>query len=158
MKKSIALILSVYLLLLFTACSEKQPAEEETITPPLQLSTLLTADEVTEATGIAVTQPQQFTDGSAGYFSDDQTEVAYVAAKEATVAEFDDMVTAFSSAGELTDAPNLGEKAVWCEGLVDLLVYANGWALDIRVEYATDRPNDSLLAARQLAALLIEKI
>jgi len=73
-------------------------------------------------------------------------------------AVFDAMLEGFSAAGTLTDAPNLGEKAVWCEEQLNLLVYAEGVTLDIRVEYATARPNDSLLAARHLAALLIGKM
>ncbi len=158
MKKLFALLACISILACFSACAEKEPPEEELIEPPLQLTTLLTAGEVQQATGIMVGEPQQFNDGSAGYFSNDQLQVVYVAAMETDAVGFDEMVTAFSAAGELIDAPNLGEKAVWCESMVDLLVYANGWALDIRVEYTPTDANDSLLAARQLAALLIEKI
>lgn len=159
MKKRIFLILFCCLLLLLAACGEKEPAkEDEVIEPPLQMSTLLTAAQVQEATGIAVVEPQQFTDGSVGYFSADQREVAYIAGMEMTAAAFEDMVTTMSAGFDVIDAPNLGEKAVWCESQLGLYAYADGWAWDIHVEYDPVDANDSLLAARQLAALLMEAI
>ena len=57
-----------------------------------------------------------------------------------------------------TVAPNLSERAVWFSDALDLLVFTGTYALDVRVEYATPRPDDSLLAARQLAALLCEQL
>jgi len=160
MKKVWILLLAVLLVGVCLCGCNETPNTDDDLPPDtsVAIAPLLTADEIYEASAIRVGDPQEFEAGAVGYFSEDNTAAVYVAAQETTKEQFDAMLEGFSAAGTLTDAPNLGEKAVWCEEQLNLLVYAEGVTLDIRVEYATARPNDSLLAARHLAALLIGKM
>ena len=119
---------------------------------------LLTADDVYKASGIKVGEPIDSAEGAVAYFSEDSLSCVYVAAQKSNKEAFDAMCANLATAGTLTDAPNLGDAAVWCEEQVSLLVYVNGVTVDVNVAYADPNPNDSLLAARQIAALLIEKM
>lgn len=158
MKKILSILLCGCLLLGFAACGESPAVDEEEEATVLQVSAFLSKEDVRSATGIAVGDPDDSMDGSVGYFSADTTDAVYVAVQAVSTAEFEEMLSSLTSVYTLTDAPNLGEKAVWCEELVYLLVYANGMAYDVRVEYAQPHPNNSLLAARQIAALLLERV
>lgn len=161
MKRFIAFLLLCCLLLSLVACSKPQEEpiveEDEPIKEPFQTTTLLTSAEVQHATGIAVGEAQQAADGQAVYVSADQ-QIVYLDVQEMTATAFDEMLTTLSAEVDTTDAPNLGEKAVWCESLLNLYVYADGWGMEIRVEYAPTNADDSLLASRQLAVLLLEKL
>ena len=156
-------IFPVLLALLWTVgmagCGE-QPEETAVQPPPVYVpSAYLTTEQVEEAVGFAVREPEILTNGEVGYFSEDDSAVAYVTMQQLPLAEFDAMIANATAAGSvLEEAPHLGEKAFWCEEQLDLLAYAYGFALDVRVEYRADRPNDSLLAARHLAALIMEKL
>lgn len=156
MKKSI-LVFVILLLLLTVGCKAPMEEEELPVAPSIAFDTLLTIEQVKEATDVSVTQTQNFEDGSIGYFSEDSSESIYMSYTEMDLTAFDEMLQELALFGTLTDAPNLSEKAVWCEQTGNLLVYDDGRALDIRVQYATPHPNNSLLASRQLAALLLEK-
>ncbi len=160
MKKVWILFLAILLVCLSLCGCNAVPDTDDDLPPDtsVAIAPLLTTDEIYEACGLRVGEPQEFAEGAVGYFTEDNLSAVYVAAQETTKEQFDAMTEGFSAAGTLTDAPNLGEKAVWCEDQLNLLVYAAGVTLDIRVEYATSRPNDSLLAARHIAALLIEKM
>lgn len=160
MKKIWILLLAVLVMgVCFCGCNTTSDTDDDL--PPdtsVAIAPLLTADEIYEASAIRVGEPQEFAAGAVGYFSEDNMSAVYVAAQEMTKEQFDAMAESFSATGTLADAPNLGEQAVWCEEQLDLLVYASGVTLDIRVEYATARPDDSLLAARHIAAILIDKM
>ncbi len=132
---------------------------EETENPPVQVSGYLTVQEVRTAVGFSVEEPLEMADGSVAYTSVNDSSVVYFSSQKIAKTEFDSLIQTIKDAGGVsTDAPNLGEAAFWFESDVNLFVYAKGYAMDIRVEYATSRVNDSLLAARQLAAIFIEKI
>jgi hypothetical protein len=147
----------IVLLCVITGCGQ-QPEQSPT-EMVVQMSSYLLPDEVRTAVGFSVGEPLEIADGSVAYTSVDGGSIVYVSSKEMSRESFDSMMTEIAGNGsQYIDAPNLGEKAYWIEDEVNLLVYAKGVGVDVRVEYATHRPNDSLLAARQLAALYLEKI
>lgn len=161
MKRWIGILLLLCALLSFAACANtSQPIEdaEEEIKEPLNLSTLLTREQVEEATGIAVGEAEAVTDGSAAYFSADGAQAVYISSMEMSAEKFDEMRETLSASAAVIDAPNLAEKAFWYEEQYVLTVYENGRALEIRVEYAPANANTALLASRQLAVLLLEKM
>lgn len=156
--KKIIFCMIVCLLLCLTACST-QPIEEEIPSQPtIAFESIFTLEDIVNFSGILVTQIQNFEDGSIGYFNEDFSEAVYMSYSEMSLTDFDVMLQGFAEIGSLVDAPNLSEKAVWCESSCNLLIFENGKALDIRVLYDTARPNDSLLAARQLGCVLLESL
>ncbi len=160
LKGMLICLLAVCSLLSFAACGDSADMPENlTEVPVADLSTLITADEVYTATGFRVGEPVAYADGGVNYYSADGSCSVYIGRQEMSVEEFDTL-TATSADGEMawTAAPALGDKAAWCEDALELLVYADGYALDVLVEYGTSRPNDSLIAARHLAALLLEAL
>lgn len=160
MKKLGILILVALMLALCVAGCGKAPDTDDDL--PIDMSVdiipLLSAEEVRQASGIKVEEPIDSAEGTVAYFSEDALSGVYVAAQKTDRQTFDTMKENLLLIGALTDAPNLGEEAVWCEAQQSLLVYVNGVTIDVHVTYATPRPNDSLLAARQIAALLLEKM
>ncbi len=160
MRKWGLLLLTVLLLVTCVVGCGEAPDTDDDLPPDVsvEIIPLLTAEDVWQASGIRVGEPQDSEEGAIAYFSEDRLSAVYVAAQKTSREAFDTMKENLSLAGTLVDAPNLGDTAVWCEEQCSLLVYTNGKTVDVRVEYATPRPNDSLLAARQIAALLIEKM
>ncbi len=160
MKRWGILLLTVVLLAVCIVGCGKTPNTDDDLPPDVSVDILplLTPEDVWNASGIKVGEPQDSEEGAVAYFSEDTFSTVYVAAQETTRAAFDTMKENLVLAGTVVDAPNLGDVAFWCEAQCSLIVYANGKTIDVQVTYATDRPNDSLLAARQIAALLIEKM
>ncbi len=144
------------LLLCLTACGAQPLEEDFPPEPTIAFESIFTIEKVKDLSGISVTQIQNFNDGSIAYFNEDFSEAIYMSYSEMSIADFDTMLQGFSEIGTLVDAPNLSEKAVWCENSCNLLIFENGKALDIQVQYDTARPNDSLLAARQLGYVLLQ--
>lgn len=158
MKKYMIFGCIAVLLICFAGCAGT-PVEETPELPPVQVSAYLTAQEVRTAVGFSVDEPLEMADGSVAYSSLNDTSIVYFSSQKMSRTEYDSLIQTIKDAGGVsTGAPNLGEAAFWFENDVNLFVYASGYAMDIRVEYATARPNDSLLAARQLAAVFIEKL
>ena len=118
----------------------------------------LTKEDVWKASGVKVGEPQDSEEGAIAYFSEDTLSAVYVAARKTTKEDFDAMKDNLALVGTVVGAPNLGDVAYWCEEQGSLLVYVDGKTVDVQVAYATPRPNDSLLAARQIVALIIEKM
>lgn len=165
MRKLCALLFVICVCMCMAACTQEAPSDtplstydEPPIPDPLQVSSLLTVEEVQQVTDIDGLAVEQALDGAARFATVDQMQSVDLAAEEMTAAVFDETMQTLSAQCELTAAPNLGEKALWCDDLSSLYVYANGWALDIHVEYHPANKEDSLLAARQLAVLMMDKL
>ena len=161
MKKYLILVWMLGLIVCLVACSQTEYATDtqtDMVEQPPEISKFITDEQVLEATGITVANVEQFRDGSAGYFSEDGTQAVYVSAQKMSAAEFDAMRTQLEAGSTLTDAPNLAEKAFWYEDVYALTAFTGNYALEVRVEYANSDANTALLAARQLAVILMEKI
>lgn len=159
MKRWFALAAAVLTLFVFSACGEVPSSDTLPTEQPIGIVNMLTADQIYAATGLHFGEAQQASADEVAYFTADQSAAVYIAAKKMTEAEYEETVAAFIQNGSTaTDAPNLSARAVWFADVSDLLVFTGEYALDVRVEYATPRPDDSLLAARQLAALLCERL
>lgn len=160
MKKLGILLLAVVLFALCAVGCGGTPNTDDDL--PIDMSVdiipLLSADDVWRASGIRVGEPIDSAEGAVAYFSEDNLSGVYVAAQKTDKQVFDTMRENLSTVGALVDAPNLGDEAVWCEDQLSLLVYVDGITVDVQVTYANPRPNDSLLAARQIVALLTEKM
>lgn len=160
MKKLGILFLTVILLAVCTVGCGQTPNTDDDLPEDMSVDIipLLSAEDVWNASGIKVGEPMDSEEGTVAYFSEDSLSGVYVAAQKTDKQAFDAMKESLATMGTLIDAPNLGDEAVWCEERLSLLAYVNGITIDVHVTYANARPNDSLLAARQIAALLIEKM
>lgn len=159
MKRWFSLAAALLMLFAFSACGEAPPSDTLPTVQPIGIVDMLTAEQIYGATGLRFGAAQQATADEVAYFTADQSAAVYIAAKKMTEAEYEETVAAFIQNGSTaTDAPKLSARAVWFADVSDLLVFTGTYALDVRVEYATPRPDDSLLAARQLAALLCEQL
>ncbi len=159
MKRWFSLAAALLMLFAFSACGEAPPSDTLPTVQPIGIVDMLTAEQIYGATGLRFGAAQQASADEVAYFTQDQSAAVYIAAKRTTAEEYEAMIAALIQNGsKATVAPNLSERAVWFSDALDLLVFTGTYALDVRVEYATPRPDDSLLAARQLAALLCEQL
>lgn len=145
-------ILAVCLCVL-TACAQPIAPSEDI---PERVA-LITPAEVGDAVGVTVGEPQFMWEEDVAYSSENGSVLAQISVKELTAAEFAAMRDSLSSSGTVIDAPHLGEVAFFDEASCNLMVYSAGRAMNVCVTYASHRPNDSLVAARQLAALTLER-
>lgn len=158
MKKTLTLFVAVCMMVVcFVGCGTPNTDDDMPVDMSVDIIPLLSSEEVRQASGIAVGEPIDSAEGAVAYFSEDNLSAVYVGVLKSTKEEFETMRENLSAFG-LETAPNLGEEAVWCVDQLCLLVYANGMTIDVCVSYGTERANDSLLAARQIVALLIEKL
>lgn len=128
----------------------------------VQIASLLTAEQVSQTIGVTVGEPALYEDGTwAQYTTDDRLTSVDVHMSKVS-REVYDMQTAEikeTYPGRCVDAPNLGETAFFNTETQELLTYGKGYMIGVVVSLdkaGTD--NAQLLAARSLAALLLEKL
>lgn len=140
--------------------SSAAPTTVPTNPPPtllaVDLKTLLTADQVSDALGTPVGEPELYElDTILCYRSEDLRSSAELALQTGTREAYDVTVELY---GDVVDAPNLGEAAHWSAQAHTLLVYGKGYILSMAVDKAGGSEDDNLVAARQLAALVLEAL
>ena len=151
--------------LLFSGCGQAEegvssaaPTTAETAPPMLSvdITALLSAEEVGDALGVEVGQPESYESGTiAHYSSADLQTTAEISLKEGERAMYDSTVAMVEDA---VDSPNLGDAAVWSPQFQQLLVYGQGYMLGITVDIADKSADECLTAARQMAVLLLERL
>lgn len=133
--------------------------EVEPTVPPLlnvDISTILTKDQVSSALGVTVGEPQIYDSGtSVNYSTDDAKSSAEISMMECDKNKYDETVNKYSDAA---DSPNLGESAKWSPQNKQLLTYKSGYMISVTVDVEGKSGDSLLLSARQLAALVLEKL
>lgn len=161
-------ILTAVLCLLFSGCNNTakkkgaSSAVESTAlatAPPildLDISRLVTSEQVGNALGIAVGEAQLADENTtARYYSSDSMSYLEISIMKCSKEEYDQTVALYSNAA---DTLNLGNAAKWSAESKQLLVYNGEYMIGI-IAYITDKSNDDLLlSARQVAALVLEKL
>ena len=127
--------------------------------PPLldvDVSTLLTPEQVGAAVGVEVGEAQVMDEGTIVHFaSADAQTTAEVSLKKCERATYDETRAMYEDAA---DAPNLGEAAMWSPSFQQLLVYGKGYMISVVTDIAGKDAEASLVAARQLAVLTLDKL
>ena len=127
--------------------------------PPMldvDVTSLLSVQEVSDALGTTVGQPQSYESGTiAHYASADAQTVAEISLKECERGVYDETVALYEDAVE---SPNLGDAAVWSAQAKQLLAYGNGYMIGITADIAGKSGEECLTSARQMAVLLLERL
>lgn len=134
---------------------------EATAPEVADISQLVTAAEVTDAVGVSVKDGVLYEGGTLLSFAseDYQTQVSLLVEEHG-----EDVATFFSAhmaeygEGMLTAAPNLGDEAYWCAETGELLVRSGNYMLAVGVIRPGMDSESALIAARQLAALAVERL
>lgn len=133
------------------------------VPPPLSIdmTTLITAEQASQAVGAEVAGPEVYEDGTWLHFaSEDAQTTVDVHLNETTRELYDTQIGLVKeSYGDgWEEAPNLGETALWLPEYQELLVYTEGYMLDVSVDIPEEGAEAALVAARQIAALILEKL
>lgn len=169
MRRWILPLLAVLIVALLAGCSGA-PAEEGTDPTgwkpepnrPRDLTSLISAQEVSEAVGTAVETGVMQEGGEILSFSsaDYSVQVSLLLEEEpAGGAEaYLNAVAAGYGEGALIPALNLGEEAYWCERTGELLARDGGRVLSVNLAAENMDGERRLLAARQIALLALERL
>jgi redox-sensitive bicupin YhaK (pirin superfamily) len=169
MKKKVflgfAIIACFAVIMGFSGCGDKEKETSSRQTdstlgtaPPIlefDISSLVTPEQVGNALGVKVGEGQSADqDTTVRYYSEDQSSFLEISIMEGSREEFDEIVASYEGA---VDTMNLGQAAKWNSETKQLFVFDDGYMISV-IAYA-DKSDDSLLvAARQIAALVLEKI
>ena len=116
--------------------SSSAPTTAETAPSMLSVdvTALLSAQEVGEALGVEVGEPESYESGTvAHYASADRQTTAEISLKEGERALYDTTAALYEDA---VDSPNLGEAAVWSAQARLLLVFGEGYLIGITADIA----------------------
>lgn len=165
MKRYGVAVIALCLLLLTAGCQRGKDSSEPSGTattgtvPSLldvDLSTLLTSEQVGTALGVAVGQPELLEEGThVRYSSEDLATYAEIGMMSGTREIYDATVAYYSDAA---DSANLGEVAKWSAQTSQLLVFGKGYLISVTAAKPDQSADGLLVAARQIAALILEKL
>lgn len=169
MKRIGCFLLAWLMLFSLAACQDTPPQpvppageEWEPSVPEVRdLTSLLTAAEVSAAVGQTVGEGvMQEHDTVLLFSTEDYTTQVSLLVEEPTVkaTEYLDMLAEQYPEGSLAEAPNLGDRAFWCAESGELLVATGKLVVAVNVMSATADAESRLIAARQLATLVLERV
>lgn len=159
-----ALVLAAFLWL--TGCEKKSPAvsvTSETVTPDtvptmidVDVSALLTPQQVSTALGVTVGEPQVYDSGTTAYYAtEDAKSSAEVSLMKCDRDKYDATVALYSDA---VDTANLGDAAKWSAQNKQLLLYGKGYMIGVTADVDGKSDEALLVASRQLAALVLDQL
>lgn len=125
----------------------------------LNLAALLTADDAEKAFHTEFKDSPAKESGEITYVSADMQVQVTLLYEELTVSgeEYLQALSAQYAEGALTEAPNLGDRALWCAETGELMAVQDNMAISLNV--LADRDAETLLlAARQLASTVLERL
>lgn len=138
--------------------SSTVPTTTETAPPMLDVdvTSLLTVAEVSDALGVEVGEPQSYDAGTvAHYASADAQNVAEISLRECSRDIYDSTAALYEDA---VDSPNLGDAAVWSPQSKQLVAYGQGYMLSVTADIQGKSADECLTAARQMALLILERL
>ena len=168
--KRICRILPVLLvpLLLLAACKQEPPdagSSEVSETLPeitnptfvsVDIETLLTAAEVSEALGETVTGPEAYYHDAPmiRFASEDGRHFVDIMVADASRAEFDEMKEGYAA---LTEAANVGDARYKINEAANILVYSDPYMVGV-ADGLQDEGDARLVAARQVMSLVLQHL
>lgn len=166
-------ILGIVLCLLIGLLAGCRNAKPEEMTSPddadvgtdktlihVDVTTLFTVEDMSHILNVEVTEYTSTfeSDTAVTFLTADGHPVAVLSVMEFAREPFDEMVQGYVSAKE---TPYLGEIAYWVSAggdMRELLVFDSGYAISVQVTVDGLSEDHTILAARQIAALTLEKI
>ena len=116
--------------------------------PPLlsvDMATLLTAQQVSDALATEVTGPQIYEEVTAHFESEDALTTADITLNEVTREVFDVQLAVIRETyTDLEEAPNLADAAFWSQENKELILYGKGYMASIVVDIHGDRKSRRL--------------
>lgn len=167
MKRWISFLAVLCVMLAVTACSSDKgktnPDASSTVetAPPLlsvDLSKLLTTEQIADAIGTAVGEPQMYEDKTWAHYTgtDSPNTTVDISLDENTREVFDARAALYANH---TAVPQLGEVSWWDKTSGELLTYGNGYIVSVRVGFADQADEDmQQMATRHLTALLLDAL
>lgn len=152
------------LLVLTTGCGQEQtdPAPDEvpyvTVPPVIDVdvSQLLTTEEVASALGVESVSVQMYEEGLwAHYATEDGLTTADIHIDKCERSMFDLILSQYAN---LQEAPNLGDVAQWSPETKELLAYGRGYSMVVVSDIPSAQEDTLLVASRQIAACLLERL
>ena len=153
---------------LLTACADETAIPvEETVTTTTQptmamivdeeLDTMLTTQEISDAVGLPMGEPVVSGQGSMlTCLGVDNKAYLGIKLSEKPIEIFNEVLTMYADA---LPCPNLGESAWYSPVYSQLLVYGNGYMIQVELTGTEDGDlNMQMLRCRQIAALLLEHL
>lgn len=139
-----------------TSSSETVTADTVPTLLNVDVSKLLASDQVSAALGVTVGNPDIYDSGTtAHYATSDEKSSAEISLMECDRAKYDTTVALYSDAA---DTPNLGDAAKWSADNKQLLIYGKGYMICVTVDVDGKNSDTLRVAARQLGALVLDKL
>lgn len=171
-RRTAGALLAGLLLLGLAGCVQDAPPASSTVSedpavlysaPPLldvDIAALLTVEQVSEALGVEVGEPEVYEDGTwVHYASENLQTTADIHMNEVSRDFYDAQIEEIRATygDSCEEAPNLGDTALYIRETGELMLYGKGYMIDVVVDLEDDGQADApLQAARSLAALLLE--
>ena len=162
---AVAFAISVLFVFSLIGCGEKEASAStartgNTVTAPpllnLDIAGLLTPEQVSGALGITVGEALVTDeDTTVRYYSEDTLSYSEISMMECGRDIFDSTAALYTDAA---DTQNLGQAAKWSAEGKQLLVYSGKYMISVSVSAAGKSDENLLISARQIAALILEKI
>lgn len=123
----------------------------------VDMSSILSAGEASEALDLTVTGPELSQDKTiASYQNETGSLLVELSAQRADKADFDEMIAGIDS--ETSAAPNLGEEAFWIGEFKVLYTYASPYMFSVTVRADTVSQDNALILSRQITVAMMEKL
>ncbi len=172
-RRAVCCLAGIILAVTALAGCDRQPAASSepaddfgviSVPPPLDvdLSSLLTLEQVSAAAGVTMQGPQILENGATVYYlSEDARTTVNIHLEKVERTVYDTQIEVMQSvATEMQAVPNLdpAEDAWWNPETKELVLYGKGYMFSVCADLADESAEDCLVASRQLTALLLEKL
>ncbi len=168
MKRPISLLLVLCFcgaLLLLCGCdvtlqevSEPEPTRTALVLLDVDISTLLTKEEMEEALEVNLREPQVSNEGRTLFAISEGGKVSVsISAERSTLDGFHNALPKVEGE-DLQEAPNLGKEAWWLSSGSTLFLYSGAYMVSVNVSDRTVDEETVLLSARQIAMLLCDRL
>ncbi len=164
-RKTVILIIALIIFTGLCGCGDKEEVSSATTqttyatAPPLldfDISDLVTVEQVENALGVSVGEAKLADENTTvRYSSDDPLSYIEISIIESSRENFDETVALYEDA---EDTLNLGQVAKWSNEYNQLLVYNGKHMISVTAAAAGKSKDALLIAARQIAVFVIEKI
>lgn len=163
-RRAFAIVLFIFLFFVFGCDKTKNSSTDVNIStsetaPPLldvKIDSLLTSQQVGDALGVSIENTVVTDEGtSVRYLSEDMLSYCEISMMDCDREIFDSTISFYEDA---VDTPNLGQAAIWSNDAKQLVVYNGEYMISITVAVNVDNNDELLICARQIAALILEKL
>ncbi len=168
MKRTVAFVLAVLTVAMIVSlcgCKVELPEVSEPKTTrtalvllDVDISTLLSKEEMEQALGVTLRDPQISNEGRTLFaLSAEGGESLSISVEERTFDQFRNGLPKVAE-DELQAAPNLADEAWWLSSGRTLFLYYHGYTVSVAISSPYWEEESTLIAARQVASLLCKRL